>query len=100
MEVLARGRLPGPVRRFVDRELMQYLHWGTSGPMWHLVVFVASLVGCAGGGTLLIRRAAQSGVGRHRRALTKDASGRLQVDRELEERALRQQSSADSTTAD
>jgi len=41
---LARGvRLPGPARRFIDGELVQYLHWGTWGAPLDRAVFAASL---------------------------------------------------------
>ena len=101
MEILARGiRLPGPARRFMDRELMQYLHWGTTGPMWHRGVLAASVAGCVAGGVAVVRRGLRSGPGSHRRrGLPADATGRLDIDRELHERTMRERSGDDQNSA-
>ena len=90
MLVLARGiRLPSPARRFMDRLFMQYLHWGTTGPMWHRAVLASTAAAAGAGGAVVVRRGVKIGEGRHRRGLTTDATGRLDIDRELGQRSVR-----------
>jgi hypothetical protein len=66
-------RLPVGARHALDRVAWHFFRWGTNGSIVHAVVFAR-------------RRGNRAGHGAHRHGLPTDASGRLDVDRELEER--------------